>query len=462
MTIIINAKPEGEIQLSPVKISEEGEAETIYELKDDKQSSWMRLLLEKSQLVIQYQDPRIDESEENLRNLLDELVVYLIEQSQLGTEPTESDEKTISPYDPDSIKVQTKPFNITLVHQMIESGDIDLAPDFQRNFVWNPLQKSRLIESILLRIPLPMFYFAEDDQGRITVVDGLQRLTTIKEFMDNKFPLRGLEYLENSCEGCYYSSKNKDGSPNEKKAIESKYFRWFNMTQFTVNVIDPLSPSKVKYDIFKRINTGGKPLNNQEIRNSLAGPSLRKLLKDMTALPEFCKATGNSIRSVRMEDQEVALRFICFFRLYQKDSTLVDYSGNMESTLDDVTEELSRMKYKELEEYIFLFSNAMQNAAHLFGKYAFRKILPKHLEPSAHKQLINKALFVSWSVLLSQYNPNEIRLNNGEGILAHPQANLIKEDARLFGYLSYGTNGKANLQEAFSATKKLIDKHLNI
>ena len=121
--------------------------------------------------------------------------------------------------------------------------------------------------------------------------------------MDNKFPLKNLEYLKESCEGRYYKSDSK------KEGIDAKYFRWFNQTQLSVNVIDPTSPYKVKYDIFRRINTGGKPLNNQEIRNCLADTKLRNALREMTSLHSFKAATDNSIKSTRLDDQEIALRF---------------------------------------------------------------------------------------------------------------------------------------------------------
>jgi uncharacterized protein with ParB-like and HNH nuclease domain len=344
---------------------------------------------------------------------------------------------------------------------MIDDGYIDLSPDFQRNFVWNPFQKSRLIESVLLRIPLPMFYFAEDEEGNISVVDGLQRLTTIKEFMDNKFALKGLEYLSKSCEGRYFVDKNKDGTPNNLPVLEPKYLKWFNMTQLTVNVIDPSSPAKVKYDIFRRINTGGKPLNNQEIRNSLASKNLRATLKAMVALPEFKLATDWSIKSTRMEDQEVALRFICFHRFYNEDRTLSNYNGNMEFSLDNVTERLGKMKKEDLEIYEKLFSKAMLNAFYLFGRFGFRKNIPDHLKPGAYKQLINKALFVSWSVLLSDYDPEMIKSRNESGSFAMPVAQEIGSDRTLYNFLSYGTNSKANMQAAFAAAKKIIVSHLN-
>jgi Protein of unknown function DUF262 len=276
--IVLKINQNEDIYLYPAKISEEGISPMIYELRDETNKSWMQLNLVNNQFIVLKKDESITESAEDLEAILDELVLTIIEAEQSGSELTDVyTSKVTNPYNPESIKVHTKTFNVTLISDMIDKGYIDLTPDFQRNFVWTTIQKSRLIESILLRIPLPMFYFSEDEEGLITVVDGLQRLTTIKEFMDNKFPLRDLEYLSGTCNGRYYSDVNKDGSPNGKKGIDPKYIRWFNMTQFTINVIDPSSPAKVKYDIFKRINTGGKPLNSQEIRNCLSSKYLRDI-----------------------------------------------------------------------------------------------------------------------------------------------------------------------------------------
>lgn len=464
MNIELKIEGNDDILLNPVIKSGSSENPDIYCLIDKANKCWMEVQLVNNSFKILSQDKLIIENADDVRIKLDFLVLNVIESEQSGTENTETNQlEEISPYDPDKIKVHSKQFSVKLIAEMIDNGDIDFTPDFQRNFVWDSLQKSRLIESILLRIPLPMFYFSEDEEGRITVVDGLQRLTTIKEFMDNKFPLKGLQYLKNMCNGRYYSDKNKDGTPNGKEGIDPKYFRWFNMTQFSVNVIDPSSPPKVKYDIFRRINTGGKPLNNQEIRNSLASQNLRLTLHEMVNIPEFKSATDFSIKSIRMEDQEVALRFICFHRYYIEDHTLNNYNGNMEASLDDLTEELGAIKKDELLKYVTLFSNAMRNAEYLFGcRFAFRKIVPEHLEPNSYKQLINKALFVCWSVLLSGYIPNKIIEKNEKEILLLPLAQKIATDGLMMNFLSYGTNGKANLQYVFGEAKKLIQEHLKL
>ncbi len=431
-----------------------------YTLRSEDGIDKIGLRLKENDFTSTILDPNIIEDTTDLQSKLDQLYLELIEEEQSGTEYTDSDiNQEINPYDPDKIKVAGKPFSIKLIKDMIDGGDIDMNPDFQRNFVWNSLQKSRLIESILLRIPLPMFYFSEDNEGRLSVIDGLQRLTTINEFMDNKFPLQNLEYLGKNCNGRYY----KNEPENSKLGIDAKYFRWFNLTQITGNVIDPSSPPKVKYDIFRRINTGGKPLNNQEIRNCLASKALRRTLRKMVDLPIFKQATDYSIKPTRMNDQEIALRFILFQRLYQADHTLDNYNGNIESLLDALTEDLLKSSESDLNLYVELFNKAMTNASYLFGnRFAFRKITIEDIYPHSKKQLINKALFVSWSVLLSKYEPSEIRANNAEHSLLNPLAEAISTDGEFLHYLSSGTNGKTNIQYAFNKVQGLINNTLTI
>jgi hypothetical protein len=462
MQIEIKTLNDENLLLSPIRKNNDEGLDNVFELIDITNKKWLEIKLENNSFNILNKDVEITEEEELLKIKLDKLVLEVIEAEQSGTENNETaPNEEIQPFNPEDIKVHSKQFSLRLISDMIDDKDIDLAPDFQRHFVWNNFQKSRLIESILLRIPLPMFYFSEDEEGRITIVDGLQRLTTIKDFMDNKFPLKGLQYLGDTCNGKYYSEKNKDGSPNGKIGIDAKYFRWFNMTQFSVNVIDPTSPPKVKYDIFRRINTGGKPLNNQEIRNCLATKPLRETLSKMVNLNEFKSATNGSIKATRMDDQEIALRFILFSKLHNGDRYLTNYSGYMDTSLDDITENLSKITENEQDYWVTTFSYGMQNAEYVFGrKHAFRKIMIKDLEPNAYKQLLNKALFVCCSVLLSKYDPAVIQAKNPHLSLLYPLAKKIGDDFRLLNYLSYGTNGKANLQYAFAEIEKLIEEHL--
>jgi hypothetical protein len=417
--------------------------------------NFLKLKLENDKLSVLSKDIEFEEDIDQIKDLIEEFLVLSNPHQQFGAEDTEIEyEDDETPYDPDKIRVDTKSFSLHQIYDMISRGDINLTPDFQRNLVWDNQRKSRLIESILMRIPLPMFYFAQDDEGRISVVDGLQRLSTIRDFMDNKFQLRKLEYLGDKCDGKVYTHND----PN--KAIDAKYYRWFNMTQITVNVIDPSSPFKLKYDIFRRINTGGQPLNAQEIRNCLSSDELRSSLREMANLPSFKEATGYSIKDVRMEAQELALRFIMFQRKYAADKTLNNYNGSIESELNILTESLSKDKNFDYSIYINLFDNAMRNAHHLFGRYTFRKCKAEHINTNANRQLINKALFVSWGVLLCELDSKSIQESNSFESFALPMAQKVSSENELFLYLSYSTNSKANIQAAFKAAEQVIENNL--
>ncbi len=431
-----------------------------YRLVDTEGNIHMVVKLDGSHFVI-LDNGDVNEQNDVLNEKLDNLALKVADENQTDIDENEFLEpQEITPYNPDDIRVHQKQFSIKFIEEMIENGDIDFTPDFQRNFVWNSIQKSKLIESLLLRIPLPIFYFAEDKEGRLTIVDGLQRLTTIKEFMNNEFPLNHLEYLSEGVKGKYYKS-NPD---MKQEGIDAKYYRWFNMSQFAVNVIDPSSPYKVKYDIFRRINTGGKPLNNQEIRNCLSSRKLRKLLLEMSGLEEFNEATNGSVRGKRMADREVALRFIAFYDAYKKDATLkTSYDGYMEYFLDSATEEYANISNEKSQEYLELYRNAMRNSLLLLGgRNAFRKLKFENGMVDSRKQLFNKALFVAWSVLLADIPYDLLSQKYAQDFLLEPFAELLTRDTQLMYYISYGTNGKSNLEYTFQKVSELINERIKI
>ncbi|MGH3833268.1 MAG: DUF262 domain-containing protein [Pseudonocardiaceae bacterium] len=281
----------------------------------------------------------------------------------------DSDEQpdTERPWNPEDIRVSTKNFSIRNVLDMIAGNDLELTPDFQRNLVWKNPQKSRLIESILLQIPLPAFYFAEDSEGMMRVVDGLQRLSTVNEFAgagpSEKFSLTGLEYLKNAM------GKRFDELP-------SPWRRRIYNAQIVVHVIDPTTPARVKYNIFKRINTGGSPLNNQEIRHCMSKQRSRDFLKRCTSLPEFDRATGGKLRDhIRMNDREMVLRF-CAFSILGEDTYSESRFRAMDPFLEHATELLDDkmlISDVQLNELVERFRLAMVNSYEVFGDHAFRK-----------------------------------------------------------------------------------------
>ena len=190
-----------------------------------------------------------------------------------GEDPSRPDEP--EPWDPEEIRVHTKHYSLRQVVDMIADDDIDLAPDFQRHYVWKDRQRSGLIESLLLGIPLPSFYFNEDDTGRLQVVDGVQRLTTIFSYVtDPTFKLGEVTYLH-ELEGQGF------------RDLEKLFRRRLNSSQFVAHVIDPQTPYRVKFDIFRRINTGGAPLSAQEIRHCTSQDPITQVPEEAGKRPEL-------------------------------------------------------------------------------------------------------------------------------------------------------------------------------
>ena len=309
-------------------------------------------------------------------------------------EPEQHDSSAPSPepYDPKLIRVDPKTLSISGIVELIRDGDLELAPDFQLRRVWKAFQKSRLIESALLRIPLPAFYFSADREGKMRVVGGLQRLSTVYEFIeggaDRKggFALANLEYLKKDLDGKRFGD------------LDQSWVRRLQQTQLYVNVIDPQTPERVLFDIFSRINTGGTPLNGQEIRHCMSGARARNFLKECVSMPEFALATGGGLKdNLRMADREVVLRF-CAFRLLV---SIDDYplASQMDAFLSEATKKIDQvLRDSELAKLKDDLIRALTNAHGIFGAYSFRK-----WDGGQHKAPINRSLFESWAVALADY-----------------------------------------------------------
>jgi hypothetical protein len=213
------------------------------------------------------------------------------------------------PFDPTQIRVDTRQLTIDLVLNRIEHKELDLAPEFQRQAdIWTKEAKSRLIESILIRIPLPAFYVDATNEEKWLVIDGLQRLSTLKQFvLDQKLQLTGLEFLSNLENHTY-------------EQLPRNYQRRIKETQLTIYVIEQGTPPEVKFNIFRRINTGGEPLSPQELRHALNPGKAPKILYELANSTEFTQVVKLSEkRKSRRDDQEFVLGFIAFKITYSKD-----------------------------------------------------------------------------------------------------------------------------------------------
>ena len=205
------------------------------------------------------------------------------------------------PYDPTEkdIDIREAPHTVFELMRKYDQKKLIINPDFQRNLVWKPEQKSKFIESIILNFPIPPFYVNETREGKYIVVDGLQRTSALHEFINDKFELKDLDALP-KLNGYNFSELGTLAGYYQTK-IEDK--------KLNLYVIKPSVPNKVVYDIFSRINTGGTMLNRQEVRNCIFIGKAADLLKELSGEEYFRKAIDNGVSPTRMKDREVVLRY---------------------------------------------------------------------------------------------------------------------------------------------------------
>ena len=386
-------------------------------------------------------------------------------------------------------------FSAFQLYRKYKENIIKLDPDFQRESnVWNPKQKSELIESILIGIPLPIFYVKQDKKGNLILIDGIQRLSTIFDYMDNKFSLSGLKILS-KFNGFLFKGKDED----DEKSLKSIYRGKIEDVNLTLHIIKEPTPEKLTYDLFDRVNRGGTRLNNQEMRNAIYQGSSTLFLKTLSKLDSFKNVT-ETISPSRMKDRYLILRFVAFY-LWRKKITIdlnnrnpLDYKSDLEDFLAKTMDYLNTKDYqvkdieltsdeiltltvinddiclKENNEIFVIksdliysniqisFEKAMKNILDLFGNNSFR--LPK--KEGGTLRPINMALFevITYffielenefeekkEIILKEYNK---LINNELYIITN------KEDDDFVGSLTYTVDSNKSVIKRFSIIEKKI------
>lgn len=344
------------------------------------------------------------------------------------------------PFDPAKIKVRTVPALVGQLLSRMEHAEIDLAPDFQRmSGIWNAEKKSRLIESLLLRIPIPVFYVAADADEKWAVVDGVQRLSTIRDYVKGEFPLTRLEY-RSEFDGLRHGDLPR---PMQRRIDE---------TQFVVNVIEPGTPPEVTFNIFSRINTGGMPLKGQEIRHALNPGPVRDYLKTLAESREFVKATAGSISPNRMDDRACVLRFLAFHM-----APWEEYSGrSLDGHLDAAMKKINAMGQDRRNLLAEDFRKAMRAAARIFGDDAFRK---RYVRDDDRRRQVSMPLFEAWSVQLARCSQERIdRLVERRDEVRERFMALLNQDPEFEKAISSSTGTPRRIRKRFAAIRDLVQE----
>lgn len=364
------------------------------------------------------------------------------ESSGVENEEVTGDDAITHPFDPTLITFETKAMTVELLLKRIELGEIDLNPEFQRKAgIWSDDAQSRLIESLIMQIPLPALYIdGTKGQNMWVVIDGVQRLTTFKRFViDQDLKLSGLEFLT-KLDGYTYKDLPRD------------FQRPITETMLTIFLIGRGTPDEAKFTIFRRINTGGKPLSLQEIRHALNQGTATKLLEELAQTQEFKDATANGVSDDRMNDRELALRFLAFTIMHYSNYTVQDFDDFLHKSMKTI----NSLPDTEIEQLKEQFKRTMRAAHHIFQDDAFRK----RYHTQDRRKPINKSLFEAWSVNLNKLTDEQLDTVVERADQVRQKFIELMNDRDFDRAISQGTGDVAKVRRRFGQIEQLLQEVL--
>lgn len=346
------------------------------------------------------------------------------------------------PFNPSDINVTTPPMNLGDLIDMIREGWINFETDYQRgDDLWSPGQQSRLIESVLLGLRLPAFYFEEVSKRRWNIIDGKQRCCAIRNFcVDQTMTLTDLEFLGDE----FTETKFRDFDFATRRDIR--------MLPITVNLLHKGVPNMVKYILFKRLNTGGKDLTPQEIRNAIFSGKAIDSIKRMAESKSFLEATQGKINPKRKKDMDFVSRFATFYL-----KSWEAYEPNMESSINRAMEYLNlEARDAEITKMEQDFDAAMELAHAVFGNRAFT------LDgDNKTRRSFNKAYFEVISSAFARLEPQQRQqLRDNAQLLADNATRVMTENRDYHSAFTSGTSKREAVRRRHSAFTRIINATL--
>lgn len=294
-------------------------------------------------------------------------------------------------------KLVTHPYDLIIrqIKQQVDDGELILADDFQRRRIWNDVESSRLIESLLISMPIPMCYFAEVSNA-YSVMDGQQRLTAIYRFISNEFSLNSLKVRPD-----LNGRKFCNLGVADTRTLLNRSIRCI--------VILKESDPDIRLDIFARLNSSSVLLNAQELRTGLYGGGLNKLLLELSTNFVFQKIRGVQDVDKRMQDCEMILRFFAFHFQPEK------YQGALSPFLTEYLSERQNPDLYDVNEHREIFLKVINDISYVFGENSFRRYSP---ENNAWGQTINRGIYDIVMLYFAQIDSAVIRAKKEDIISA--------------------------------------------
>lgn len=294
-----------------------------------------------------------------------------------------------------------------------QDGELNLQPNWQRDFVWDQKKASKLVESVLINVPLPAIYLDEDINGVLTVIDGQQRLTSLIAYIEGRFENSRNEFVDFQLKGLEVLS-DLEGKKFSELDISQK--RKIRNTVIRSLVIEHRSHPDIKFEIFERLNTGAVKLNDDELRNSVYRGTYNDLLKELSKNEIFQKLLDRPQFHKRMIDRGMILRFFSFWK-----KTYLHYKPPIKQFINHEIAQNRNISEEDMSKYRKVFLNSIEMVKIVFGDKAFRRFVPGSEGNMCGKWAttrINMALFdiVMWG--FTRYEKSQII----------PKADAIKEE----------------------------------
>lgn len=341
---------------------------------------------------------------------------------------------------------QAKDFSIREFLTMKNDGELILQPIYQRNFVATDLIASKLIESLLLDVPIPVVYLAEEQDGSYSVIDGQQRLTSFLSFLEGKFPdsrpfkLLGLKVLSELNRKLFVD-------------LESELQKKIRSSTIHSIIIKKESNPDIKFEIFERLNTGSTKLNEDEIRNTVYRGNYIELLAELSENSVFHSLVKKDNFKKRMIYRGMILRF---FALSEK--SYINYKSSMKQFSNKELRDNRELSAGKVKEYKARFEHCIDLVKTVFGENAFRRYIPGSDDEQGKwaSTQINMALFDLQMVGFVNYSKNDV-LANADAI-REELLTLMTTDVQFQNLIGFKTSDTDNVKKRFRMYMDMLDR----
>ncbi len=365
-----------------------------------------------------------------------------------GFDELEEEETEITEENGDEPSVERRKIFTDKLDPPIESlfikykrGDLILDPLFQRRPVWDLVRQSKLIESVILEVPIPVFYLAESYDGTEEVIDGQQRFRSFFDYLDGKFSLKGLKAIPE-----INGKKFTDLEKTMQKLIENYSVRTVTFKKE--------SDENLRFEIFERLNTGAMPLNDQELRNCIYRGRYNQLLIFLSEDPDYRFLMGLTGPERRMRDVEYVLRFASFFH-----STYLNYKPSMARFLNDDMRKYQHISKQDENELTKAFKQTMSIIRSILGKNAFHRFYRGEEENKDgywEQKRFNASIYdvLTWS--FTRYDKNSLMSNLD--LIREEWLTLLTTDDAFIESIERSTSSLKSVTYRFEAWRKVLDE----